>query len=40
MEIEEVKVVNDPVRDEAFWRKWAEDTRRAAEAMTHPKAKH
>jgi len=33
-------VVNEPVRDEHFWRKWAEETRRAAEAMTHPSAKH
>ena len=40
MEIEEVKVADEPVRDEAFWRKWASETRRAAEAMTHPNAKH
>jgi len=28
------------LRDEAIWRKWAEETRRADEAMTHPSAKH
>jgi hypothetical protein len=40
LEIEEVKVADEPVRDEAFWRMWAEETRRVAEAMTHPSAKH
>jgi len=31
-------VADEPVRTEDFWRKWAEETRRAAEAM-HPSAK-
>ena len=26
-------MTNEPVRNEHFWRKWAEETRRAAEAM-------
>jgi hypothetical protein len=39
MNIEEGDVANEPVRDEVFWRKWAEEARRAAEAMTHPNAK-
>jgi hypothetical protein len=30
-------VTNEPVRNEAFWRKWAEEVRRAAAAM-HPNA--
>jgi hypothetical protein len=33
----EAKVTNEPARNEAFWRKWVEETRRAAEAM-HPNA--
>jgi hypothetical protein len=33
LKILEVKVTNEPVRNEDFWRKWAEETRRAAGAM-------
>ena len=33
-------MADEPVRDEAFWCKWAEETRRVAAAMTHPSAKH
>ena len=33
LKILEAKVTNEPVRNADFWRKWAEETRRAAEAM-------
>jgi hypothetical protein len=39
LKILEVKVTNEPLKNEDFWRKWAEETRRAAEAM-HPNAQH
>jgi len=34
-----IKVTDEPLQDEDFWRKRADEARRAAESLTHPTAK-
>jgi len=34
-----IKVTDEPLQDEDFWRKRADEARRAAESLKHPTAK-
>jgi len=34
-----VEVTDEPVKDESYWRKRADEARRAARSLTHPTAK-